>query len=321
MKIVHAYAAQRVWFTSESVAPNFNTKSALFSTNSYQSTILDRLLIPPQERKTMGVRFACHACGKRLNIKSELAGRRGICPSCSVRFRIPIHDTETSTPIQAAVAIDDSESSDSVFTAGDDDRSSTEHPEGTATAATETREPTAGNASGTTPQMQTGPSSAPQSPARTPAGTLEEMLGGRNATWYIRPPSGGQYGPADGPTLGQWIQEGRVSETAMLWRDGWADWKTAHQMLPIFSPQSPTPSPADHSTPPPAAPISAPEVQRHPAPRDPTGDLRTGRKVLPSNKKTVSRKRIAISVMLACIFVVLVVALILVLKQPPVGTQ
>ena len=37
----------------------------------------------------MGIRFACHACGKRLNIKSELAGRRGVCPACSQTISHP----------------------------------------------------------------------------------------------------------------------------------------------------------------------------------------------------------------------------------------
>ena len=29
----------------------------------------------------MGIRFACHVCGKHLNIKRDLAGRRGVCPT------------------------------------------------------------------------------------------------------------------------------------------------------------------------------------------------------------------------------------------------
>ncbi len=50
--------------------------------------------------RSMGIRFACHECGKRLNIKSELAGRRGVCPACSAKMRIPLSDAETSTPVE-----------------------------------------------------------------------------------------------------------------------------------------------------------------------------------------------------------------------------
>ncbi|HBV61746.1 MAG TPA: hypothetical protein DEF45_01870, partial [Rhodopirellula sp.] len=47
----------------------------------------------------MGVRFACHVCQKQLNIKRDLAGRRGVCPHCQSRFRIPLEDAEQSTPV------------------------------------------------------------------------------------------------------------------------------------------------------------------------------------------------------------------------------
>ena len=48
----------------------------------------------------MGIRFACHVCAKQLNIKEELAGKRGICPACSSKFRIPKQDAERSLPIE-----------------------------------------------------------------------------------------------------------------------------------------------------------------------------------------------------------------------------
>lgn len=54
----------------------------------------------------------------------------------------------------------------------------------------------------------------------------------QTATWYLRPPAGGKYGPADRQTLQQWIDEGRVASTALLWREGWAQWRTAAEALP-----------------------------------------------------------------------------------------
>src|SRR5581483_2257198 len=38
-------------------------------------------------------RFACTTCGHILNVKSELAGKRGICPKCQARFDIPMEST------------------------------------------------------------------------------------------------------------------------------------------------------------------------------------------------------------------------------------
>ncbi len=271
----------------------------------------------------MGVRFACHACGKRLNIKSELAGRRGICPACSVRFRIPTHDTETSTPIESG---DSNGSSDSVITSNGEaiaisraaNSPLTSSAGGTATRSAPTSQ--------SHPQTISSQRSAQQPLARsqthTPAPqTLEEILGGSTATWYVRPPGGGQYGPADGPTLGQWISEGRVADTAMLWRDGWPDWRSAKQVLPIFNNNSST---APSTSPPqstPSRPIadfgeSGVVADDAASSTQSSSDLRTGGKVLGTNKKKVSRKRVAVSAVLACVFLVLLVALIFVLKQP-----
>jgi len=283
----------------------------------------------------MGVRFACHACSKRLNIKTELAGRRGICPSCAVRFRIPTHDTETSTPVSGQDALDDSGSSDSVFT--DEGKTAVGRTNGAATA-TAARPSATTQTTATTntprPESNLSPQHALPQPS-DPGPTLEQVLGGGQATWYVRPPSGGQYGPADGPTLGQWIQEGRVSETAMIWRDGWPDWRNAKQVLPIFgthaarvAPPQPAPQQPAPQQPAPQLPAaqSATDSLQSPrpdgaaiAPADATESslhVRPGAKVLDSNKKKVSRKRVAVSIMLGCIAVVLAVALFLVLQNP-----
>ncbi|WP_390621069.1 GYF domain-containing protein [Stieleria neptunia] len=59
------------------------------------------------------------------------------------------------------------------------------------------------------------------------------MLSGESAsTWYVRPPSGGQYGPATSAMLKVWIDEGRVAKTALLWKDGWPQWREASDALP-----------------------------------------------------------------------------------------
>lgn len=40
----------------------------------------------------MGIRFQCPGCQRSLNVKTYLAGKRGICPKCSERFTIPESD-------------------------------------------------------------------------------------------------------------------------------------------------------------------------------------------------------------------------------------
>ncbi len=56
------------------------------------------------------------------------------------------------------------------------------------------------------------------------------------AIWYVRPPSGGQFGPADGQRMKRWIDEGRISGDSLVWREGWEDWQLAASIFPTLSP-------------------------------------------------------------------------------------
>jgi hypothetical protein len=49
--------------------------------------------------------------------------------------------------------------------------------------------------------------------------------------WYVRPPSGGQFGPATGDVMRNWLTEGRVSTDSLVWREGWRDWQEAGQVF------------------------------------------------------------------------------------------
>ncbi len=50
--------------------------------------------------------------------------------------------------------------------------------------------------------------------------------------WYVRPPSGGQFGPASGELMRTWLSEGRVSADSLVWREGWHDWQEAGKVFP-----------------------------------------------------------------------------------------
>ncbi|MDY0165759.1 MAG: DUF4339 domain-containing protein [Thermoguttaceae bacterium] len=53
-----------------------------------------------------------------------------------------------------------------------------------------------------------------------------------NVVWYVRPPSGGQFGPATSDVMRTWISEGRVSADSLVWREGWRDWLVADKVFP-----------------------------------------------------------------------------------------
>lgn len=50
--------------------------------------------------------------------------------------------------------------------------------------------------------------------------------------WYVRPPAGGQYGPANDELIKSWIAEHRITPSTLVWRDGWPQWKNASEVFP-----------------------------------------------------------------------------------------
>lgn len=194
----------------------------------------------------MGIRFACHVCEKQLNIKQDLAGRRGICPACSSRFRIPFQDAEKSLPIEKTVA--DSQNvamsaANSLESAGAQVRT---HP-GPAHADSLHSDPAKQDEASRNADLPASTESTPESTVKSTPATADRSVAGAvdlfgsepSVTWYVRPPSGGQYGPASDELLKEWIKEGRVVSSSLLWRDGWAQWRDASDVLPSLSDQQP----------------------------------------------------------------------------------
>jgi hypothetical protein len=151
----------------------------------------------------MGIRFYCPDCGRRLNIKAFLAGKRGICPHCDARVQIPL---DSQIP----------------------ENSPKYRPVGNVNApATPVAAAVAGQADAVDARLPS------DSPAATSADPIAETP---DAIWYVRPPSGGQYGPARGEIMRKWLAEGRVSADSMVWREGWSDWQIAGPVFPALQP-------------------------------------------------------------------------------------
>ena len=170
----------------------------------------------------MGIRFACHHCGKSLNIKSELSGKRGVCPACSGKFRIPLIDTATSLPVDIK---QNPERSDAV---GQDPIHS------------ESPDPSVAKKADRAPVERAAATVGTQVLAPSPKQVTEALaVFESSASWYVRPPGGGQYGPATKEVFGEWIKEGRVASTSLVWRDGWAQWRSAFEAFPELASQLP----------------------------------------------------------------------------------
>ena len=80
-------------------------------------------------------------------------------------------------------------------------------------------------------------------PVASPVGVVDPLLEAPQAMWYVRPSSGGQFGPAGAELMRQWLEEGRVAADSLVWRDGWPDWKPAASCFPQFAePSEPEPA-------------------------------------------------------------------------------
>ena len=75
---------------------------------------------------------------------------------------------------------------------------------------------------------------SPRLPSGSPAapGISDPLQEAPEVVWYVRPSSGGQYGPATRDIMRVWISEGRVAADSLVWREGWRDWQEAASVFP-----------------------------------------------------------------------------------------
>ncbi|MDR1491549.1 MAG: DUF4339 domain-containing protein [Planctomycetaceae bacterium] len=186
----------------------------------------------------MGIRFYCPN-GHKLNVKSHLAGRRGICPYCGTRLLIPLKSTRPSTKeeneMKHGLAANNGGNLNE-FPVFFDDRES--------------------NVKNATPEPQSidftaidddndndvgGANSMIANQSETAKSMFETALDDPNAVWYIQLPDGQRFGPATSPIIKTWIVEKRISPSMLVWREGWKDWVEAGIAFPevkqIFAPK------------------------------------------------------------------------------------
>jgi hypothetical protein len=275
----------------------------------------------------MGIKFLCPN-GHKMNVKAFLAGKRGKCPKCGASVRIP-RETPASDSGEDLLA----DPSDSTAPAAGVLRMGLEL---TASAAS----------SSTSPVMQAAPVQVPYStpavrpvlpmgapaipavaaltPAYQPGGSvlrgmpaapslpagIDPISQAPNSIWYVRPPSGGQFGPARGDIMRKWVAEGRVSGDSLVWREGFPEWKTAGQLFPSLAGIG-SPATAAEPPPPPTEMAEAPKVTR------------AVRKLnaYEARKNQGNGTAIAILIVLGIICVALMVGLAVVLSQGNNGTS
>jgi hypothetical protein len=87
------------------------------------------------------------------------------------------------------------------------------------------------------------PSIAHPPPTTAAQPTLDAIDEAPDAVWYVRPATGGQFGPASGEIMRSWLNEGRVGASSLVWRAGWAEWRAASAAFPRLGPALAPPAP------------------------------------------------------------------------------
>jgi len=186
----------------------------------------------------MGIRFICPACDRRVNVKLHQAGLRGFCPKCGAPIDVPRESTVVSR--RSGLAKGGSPApAFAVGGAGEQTIATLLPPRGRLLSAT----------------------------ARPPIDPLGEIA---TAQWYVVPQGGSEpFGPADGPTMRRWMQEGRVAARSSVWRSDWPGWRKAGGVWPSLLLQEPVESPAAR-----VAEVRTPSFAQLPVPAMPaTRDL------------------------------------------------
>jgi hypothetical protein len=181
----------------------------------------------------MGIRFYCPQ-GHKLNVKSFLAGKTGVCPHCDARVKIPFTSTRPSSKainqrvegrqeaLPLASPLEDVDQVLAVAEIVNDDAGS---------AATVENQPADKTVAPTpsTPSTTSPPTIPPGNAAEPlPAAVNDPLLESPDAQWYVCPEAGGQrYGPAHAAVMRQWLEEGRVLPDSLVWREGWPNWQRA----------------------------------------------------------------------------------------------
>ncbi len=211
----------------------------------------------------MGIRFCCPN-GHKLNVKTELAGKIGVCPKCGAKTTIPTKSvftaeefrrlrepgasneiadsgsSSTSVPSlpnavdakrEAEVRDNSSSASGSAFDELSDFPDADASDSEVQVDADFLAEVDAPNQ----PRADETPAVSPPSPARRRGDWLDDAddpLQDPNVVWCVQTPDNRSYGPAPSSTLKTWIQEKRISPEMFVWREGWERWEEAGAVFP-----------------------------------------------------------------------------------------
>jgi hypothetical protein len=267
----------------------------------------------------MGIKFLCPN-GHKLNVKSFLKGKKAICPKCGARVLVPDESQDTASQessdehvadagLALAAANEPTTVASSVRGAANRSAADSAPPHTATAVASAAPLAAAAVAPAASPDVQ--PSVDPIGEAPT-------------AVWYVRPATGGQFGPASGEIMRGWINEGRVGASSLVWRAGWPEWRAASAVFPALGKllASPVASAAVQVAA--ARPVAAAVIAHQPALPAEQGTMPSGSALPPVAQSLRKRRRkndqmLILSGVLLLITLVLVAVLVIVWQNQAGG--
>lgn len=188
----------------------------------------------------MGIRFRCHHCEYELHVKDFQAGKRGRCPECKGKFRIPDADAATSLALDEEAAVPPNQSENSKTKQQvEPDKHVAQRPakskasaQSVAKSQPKTEKPDSEPPRSAAESEQSVAPDLPSQAIASAAQFIPQLLReAPDSTWYVRPPSGGQFGPASADIFLEWMADNRVAQDALVWKDGWPEWLVASHVF------------------------------------------------------------------------------------------
>lgn len=196
----------------------------------------------------MGIVAICPN-GHRIKVKDNLAGRKGICPTCAARFRIPTKESQSievpradaaaGLPAARVVSLDPVAAAalPAAFALDEADTVGAVGPEGESALdavdfALVAEEPPATTAPADEPAGG-APSAAD---ARPPHPALDERP---ELAWCVALRGGDPSALLDAAAMRAWLDSGAASTNHVVWRQDWPDWRPLGDVFPDALPPEP----------------------------------------------------------------------------------
>lgn len=189
----------------------------------------------------MGIVAYCPQ-GHRVKVKDQLAGKKGLCPICGTKFRIPVPD---AAPQAGAAVIEPGAVPPDAVAGGDrtglpwarmlslDAAIVVTLPRATAWDATAVVGPHAAEATAAPPDPPAAHPPVAHAPAAPPRRPLHPLIAEReDLAWSIAYPGGEPSAPLPAEAMQDWLDTRQATGDEVVWRADWPQWLPVRQVFP-----------------------------------------------------------------------------------------